>query len=93
MGTFYVVIPPLFNAIALSEQNPYAGPSPAARKVLIVCPVSLIMVCTNFVLPEVCALTLRQNWKAEFQKWLGKDRVGVIACNSEKVNIDQFFYK
>ncbi|KAF6760030.1 RAD54B protein [Ephemerocybe angulata] len=59
----------------LLKQNPYAAPAPAARKVLIVCPVSLIM-----------------NWKAEFQKWLGKDRVGVTACTNDKVNIDAFFY-
>ncbi|TEB37551.1 hypothetical protein FA13DRAFT_1726666 [Coprinellus micaceus] len=59
----------------LLRQNPYAGPTAAARKVLIVCPVSLI-----------------QNWKGEFHKWLGKDRLGVTACNNDKVNIDQFFY-
>jgi len=34
-----------------------------------------------------------QNWKAEFQKWLGKDRVGVTACANDKTNIDAFFYK
>ena len=39
----------LLNAMDLSiGQNPYAGPIPAARKVLIVCPVSLITVGFSF---------------------------------------------
>ncbi|TFK25490.1 RAD54B protein [Coprinopsis marcescibilis] len=57
------------------RQNPYSGAGPIAKKVLIVCPVSLIT-----------------NWKSEFHKWLGKDRLGITVVNTEKVNIDQFFY-
>ncbi|KAF9529285.1 P-loop containing nucleoside triphosphate hydrolase protein [Crepidotus variabilis] len=57
----------------LIRQNPYAGPSPAVQKVLIVCPVSLI-----------------NNWKAEFHKWLGRDRVGIVACDKNSSSIDSF---
>lgn len=34
-----------------------------------------------------------QNWKAEFNKWLGKDRVGVVICEKDKSRVSQFFYK
>lgn len=34
-----------------------------------------------------------QNWKAEFNKWLGKDRVGVVICEKDKSCVSQFFYK
>lgn len=59
----------------LLKQNLYGSKEPAAKKVLIVCPVSLTT-----------------NWKAEFNKWLGKDRVGVVICEKDKSRVNQFFY-
>jgi DNA repair and recombination protein RAD54B len=88
------------SSLSLLGQNPYAGPTAAARKVLIVCPVSLIQVLVHSFLQVRVGLGVvadilytMQNWKGEFHKWLGKDRLGVTACNNDKVNIDQFFYK
>ncbi|KAG2015919.1 SNF2-family ATP dependent chromatin remodeling factor snf21 [Coprinopsis cinerea AmutBmut pab1-1] len=40
----------------------------------------------------VCPVSLITNWKAEFHKWLGRDRVGITVVDKEKVNIDAFFY-
>ncbi|KAI0750810.1 P-loop containing nucleoside triphosphate hydrolase protein [Daedaleopsis nitida] len=57
----------------LLKQNPYAGAGPVVGKVLIVCPVSLII-----------------NWKNEFHKWLGKDRVGIFVGDKDKKTIKQF---
>ncbi|KAJ3826895.1 SNF2 family N-terminal domain-containing protein [Lentinula raphanica] len=31
----------------------------------------------------VCPVTLINNWKAEFHKWLGRDRVGVSVCDKD----------
>ncbi|CCG83171.1 putative DsDNA-dependent ATPase [Taphrina deformans PYCC 5710] len=45
-----------------------------AKKILIVCPV-----------------TLTNNWKKEFRKWLGQDRVGVFVVDS-KANLRDFLY-
>ncbi|KAH6914098.1 RAD54B protein [Coprinopsis sp. MPI-PUGE-AT-0042] len=59
----------------LLRQTPYAGAGPTCKKVLIVCPVSLIT-----------------NWKSEFHKWLGRDRIGITVVDKDKVNIDAFFY-
>lgn len=50
----------------LLKQNPYASLGPAAKKVLVVCPVTVI-----------------NNWKAEFYKWLGRDRVNVVVCDKD----------
>ncbi|TFK44573.1 P-loop containing nucleoside triphosphate hydrolase protein [Crucibulum laeve] len=32
----------------------------------------------------VCPVSLVNNWKAEFHKWLGKDRVGIVTCDKNK---------
>ncbi|KAF8070293.1 P-loop containing nucleoside triphosphate hydrolase protein [Lyophyllum atratum] len=32
----------------------------------------------------VCPVSLVNNWKAEFHKWLGRDRVGVVTCDKDK---------
>ncbi|KAL6308182.1 SNF2 family N-terminal domain-containing protein [Sparassis latifolia] len=38
----------------------------------------------------VCPVTLINNWKNEFHKWLGKDRVGVFVGDKDKSTIKQF---
>ncbi|KAH8119362.1 P-loop containing nucleoside triphosphate hydrolase protein [Phellopilus nigrolimitatus] len=38
----------------------------------------------------VCPVTLITNWKKEFHKWLGKDRVGVFTGDKDKSVIKQF---
>ncbi|KDR75393.1 hypothetical protein GALMADRAFT_249441 [Galerina marginata CBS 339.88] len=38
----------------------------------------------------VCPVSLVNNWKAEFYKWLGKDRVGIMTCDKVNGNIDLF---
>lgn len=38
----------------------------------------------------VCPVTLVNNWKSEFQKWLGRDRVGVLTADKGKTAIRQF---
>ncbi|KAF8813639.1 hypothetical protein BYT27DRAFT_7334698 [Phlegmacium glaucopus] len=38
----------------------------------------------------VCPVSLVGNWKAEFHKWLGRDRVGIIACDRNSDGIDIF---
>ncbi|KAG7877655.1 hypothetical protein KL906_004715 [Ogataea polymorpha] len=61
----------------LLKQSPVAGDPPVARKVLICCPVTLVM-----------------NWKKEFRKWLGPNRVSILALNgssnNDKQNIQGF---
>ncbi|RDB25350.1 DNA repair and recombination protein RAD54B [Hypsizygus marmoreus] len=32
----------------------------------------------------VCPVSLVNNWKAEFHKWLGRDRIGVVTCDKDK---------
>ncbi|KAG6813679.1 hypothetical protein H0H92_008527 [Tricholoma furcatifolium] len=34
----------------------------------------------------VCPVSLVNNWKAEFHKWLGRDRIGVVTCDKDKKN-------
>ncbi|KAF8348116.1 P-loop containing nucleoside triphosphate hydrolase protein [Amanita rubescens] len=55
------------------KQNPYSGLGSSAKKVLLVCPVTLI-----------------NNWKAEFYKWMGRDRINVVVCNKD-VQVAQVF--
>ncbi|KAK2467800.1 hypothetical protein APHAL10511_000095 [Amanita phalloides] len=55
------------------KQNAYAGLGPSTKKVLLVCPVSLI-----------------NNWRAEFYKWLGRDRVKIAVCDKD-VQVAQIF--
>ncbi|KAK9374842.1 SNF2 family N-terminal domain-containing protein [Lipomyces chichibuensis] len=50
----------------LLKQNPVWGQAPVAKKVMIVCPVTLIA-----------------NWKREFRKWLGRERVAVFAVDGK----------
>ncbi|KAG7450934.1 uncharacterized protein BT62DRAFT_1071552 [Guyanagaster necrorhizus] len=38
----------------------------------------------------VCPVSLINNWKAEFHKWLGRDRVGVTVCDKEKNAVPVF---
>ncbi|KLO18384.1 hypothetical protein SCHPADRAFT_899782 [Schizopora paradoxa] len=38
----------------------------------------------------VCPVSLITNWKKEFHKWLGKDRVGVFTGDKDKSTIKQF---
>ncbi|KAI0660976.1 SNF2 family N-terminal domain-containing protein [Cubamyces menziesii] len=38
----------------------------------------------------VCPVSLINNWKNEFHKWLGKDRVGVFVGDKDKSTIKQF---
>jgi DNA repair and recombination protein RAD54B len=35
-------------------------------------------------------LTTWQNWKVEFHKWLGRDRLGVVTCDKDKNVIKTF---
>ncbi|KAK9385667.1 SNF2 family N-terminal domain-containing protein [Lipomyces mesembrius] len=53
-------------AWTLLKQNPVWGQAPVAKKVMIVCPVTLIA-----------------NWKREFRKWLGRERVAVFAVDGK----------
>ena len=71
------------------EQNPYAEPFGVVQKVLIVCPVSLINVRSQSG-PKSPFFIAFQNWKAEFYKWLGRDRLGIVACNKANAGIDTF---
>ncbi|KAJ7647498.1 SNF2 family N-terminal domain-containing protein [Roridomyces roridus] len=40
----------------------------------------------------VCPVSLITNWKAEFHKWLGRDRLGVVTCDKDKKVVQQFQY-
>ncbi|KAF9451278.1 RAD54B protein [Macrolepiota fuliginosa MF-IS2] len=57
----------------LLKQNPYSGVGPVIKKVMIVCPVSLV-----------------NNWKSEFYKWLGRDRMGIATCSKDPVELHAF---
>ncbi|KAF4567723.1 helicase [Pleurotus pulmonarius] len=39
----------------------------------------------------VCPVSLINNWKAEFHKWLGRDRVGVVACDKPDKKVIKTF--
>ena len=51
----------------LLKQNPVFEDQPVAKKIMIVCPV-----------------TLAANWRKEFRKWLGLDRIGVFVVDNDK---------
>jgi DNA repair and recombination protein RAD54B len=72
------------------EQSPYPGHVSSAKKVLLVCPVTLINVGLNdfhfLLIPESDV----QNWKAEFYKWMGRDRINVVVCDKD-VQVAQMF--
>ncbi|KAJ7497126.1 SNF2 family N-terminal domain-containing protein [Mycena latifolia] len=38
----------------------------------------------------VCPVSLVNNWKVEFQKWLGRDRLGVVTCDKDKNVVKTF---
>ncbi|KAJ7124910.1 SNF2 family N-terminal domain-containing protein [Mycena epipterygia] len=40
----------------------------------------------------VCPVSLVNNWKVEFHKWLGRDRLGVVTCDKDKNVIKTFQY-
>ena len=74
----------------MTEQNPYPAHGSSAKKVLLVCPVTLINVGVNdfffLLIPE----SYFQNWKAEFHKWMGRDRINVVVCD-KNVQVAQMF--
>lgn len=56
----------------LLKQSPFVEDDPIARKIMIVCPVSLI-----------------ENWRKEFRKWLGRDRIGIYVVD-DKARVNHF---
>jgi DNA repair and recombination protein RAD54B len=38
----------------------------------------------------VCPVTLIKNWRKEFRKWLGNERIGVLLVDDKKVNLRDF---
>lgn len=59
----------------LLQQNPYGGPS-----------IGGLAGKVSIVTP----VSLVQNWKKEFHKWLGKNRIGIFVGDKEKGDIKQF---
>ncbi|KAF2663738.1 hypothetical protein BT63DRAFT_407326 [Microthyrium microscopicum] len=57
----------------LLKQNPLYQVGPVVKKVLIVCPVTLI-----------------NNWRKEFRKWLGNDRIGVFVLDDKGNKLSDF---
>lgn len=38
----------------------------------------------------VCPVTLTNNWRKEFRKWLGAERIGVFVCDGTKTRLSDF---
>ncbi|KAJ3574655.1 hypothetical protein NP233_g1623 [Leucocoprinus birnbaumii] len=38
----------------------------------------------------VCPVSLVNNWKSEFYKWLGRDRIGVAICSKDPIELHAF---
>ncbi|RDW71267.1 hypothetical protein BP6252_07830 [Coleophoma cylindrospora] len=58
----------------LLKQNPIHGGSEGVIKKALI----------------VCPVTLIVNWKKEFRKWLGNERIGVFVADSQKVRLTDF---
>ena len=76
--------------IVFKEQNPYAGIGPVLKKVMIVCPVSLVNVSLFTMLCFPVVHFCIQNWKSEFYKWLGRDRIGIATYNKDPLELYAF---
>lgn len=75
------------------KQTPYFGDRPLVQRVAIVCPVTLVLVGimqTMQIYDLQLQLTRSQNWRKEFYKWLGKDRLGVFIANGSRGEIENF---
>ncbi|KAF8863799.1 hypothetical protein BDZ45DRAFT_722216 [Acephala macrosclerotiorum] len=58
----------------LLKQNPIAGSKDGVIKKALI----------------VCPVTLIQNWRDEFMKWLGKEKVGVFVADNPKIKLTDF---
>ncbi|KAE8451950.1 hypothetical protein EG329_002114 [Mollisiaceae sp. DMI_Dod_QoI] len=58
----------------LLKQNPIAGSNEGVIKKALI----------------VCPVTLIQNWRDEFNKWLGKERLGVFVADNQKIKLTDF---
>ncbi|KAL1748631.1 P-loop containing nucleoside triphosphate hydrolase protein [Schizophyllum fasciatum] len=68
--------------------------APVVQKVLIVCPVSLVNVSIySYATHEIILIYhFEKNWKSEFHKWLGRDRVGVTVCDNSNKGLQTFLH-
>lgn len=74
----------------MTEQSPYPAHGSSAKKVLLICPVTLINVGLNIFPFSPIPESDFQNWRAEFYKWMGRDRINVVVCDKD-VQVAQIF--